>query len=138
MKKLTAIVLTFICLFSLASCSVNWTDKEIKNAKSVEITCYDSHNVPKVLGVYTITDEREVNNICNTFSLLVVKNVKITEPTAISYDIRFLDSSGNEIESVSLLFGYNVVKSNGRLYKITDEMDINRYISEDVLADMQD
>ena len=136
MKQLIAIVLIFICLFSLASCSVNWTDKEIKNAKSVEITCHSSH-VGEDSVVYTVSDEKEVGNICNTFSLLVVKKTKITEPTEMSYTIRFLDDAGKEIEAVILLFGYNVVQCNGQLYKITDEMDINRYIKEDVLTDIQ-
>lgn len=136
MKKLIAIVFIFLCLFCLASCSVNWTDKEIRNAKSVEITCYSSH-VGEDSVVYTVSDEKEVGNICNTFSLLVVKKTKITEPTKMSYTIRFLDDAGKEIEFVNLLFGFNVVQSNGQLYKITDDMDINRYIKEDVLADIQ-
>ena len=137
MKKLTALFLALICIFVLASCSVSWTDAEIKNAKSVEITCYDNHGSSDAVEVYTITDERSVNNICNTFSLLVVKKVKITEPTMMSYSIRFLDEAGNTIETVSLLFGYNVVQC-GELYKITDEMDINRYIEEDVLKNIKD
>ena len=137
MKKLTALFLALICIFVLASCSVSWTDAEIKNAKSVEITCYDNHSSSDAVEVYTITDERSVNNICNTFSLLVVKKVKITEPTMMSYSIRFLDEAGNTIETVSLLFGYNVVQC-GELYKITDEMDINRYIEEDVLKNIKD
>ena len=137
MKKLTALFLALICIFVLASCSVSWTDAEIKNAKSVEITCYDNHGSSDAVEVYTITDERSVNNICNTFSLLVVKKVKITEPTMMSYSIRFLDEAGNAIETVSLLFGYNVVQC-GELYKITDEMDINRYIEEDVLKNIKD
>ncbi len=142
MKKLIVIVLALVCMLGLVGCSifateVSWTDKEIKNAKSIEIDCYDNQGGVKVVEVYTITDEKEVNNICNTFSLLVVKKVKITEPTSMSYSIRFLDDSGNTIETVNLLFGWNVIQCGG-LYKITDEMDINRYIREDVLKDIQD
>ena len=136
MKRLISLILVCICALGLTGCSVSWTDAEIKSAKSVEITCYSSH-IGEDSVVYTVSDEKEVGNICNTFSLLVVKKAKITEPTEMSYTLRFLDSTGTEIESVNLLFGYNVVQCNGQLYKITDEMDINRYIREDVLADIQ-
>ena len=137
MKKLTALFLISICTFVLASCSVSWTDAEIKNAKSVEITCYDNHASNDSVEVYTIVDEKEVNNICNTFSLLKVKKTKITEPMSIAYSISFLDGSGNAIETVTIPFGWNVIQC-GELYKITYEMDINKYIEEDVLKDIKD
>ena len=46
MKKLIAIVLALVCMLCFVGCSmfttdVSWTDKDIKNAKSVEINCYD-------------------------------------------------------------------------------------------------
>ena len=137
MKKLIAIVLALVCMLCFVGCSifatdVSWTDKDIKNAKSVEITCYENN----ASSVYTIVDEKEVNNICNTFSLLKVKKTKITEPMSIAYSICFLDDSGNGIETVTIPFGWNVIQC-GDLYKITDEMDINRYIREDVLKDTQ-
>lgn len=119
----------------MTACSVSWTDQEIRNAESIEITCYDNAN-GDITGVYTISDEKEVNNICNTFSLLVVKKTSISEPIAMSYVIRFLDDEDKEIENVYLLHGYNVVGNNG-LFRITDEMDINRYIREDVLNKIQ-
>ena len=76
MKKLTALLLAFICILALMGCSVSWTDAEIKNAKAVEIICYDNNGSSDAVEVYTITDEKAVNNICNTFSLLVVKKLK--------------------------------------------------------------
>ena len=84
MKKLIAIVLALVCMLCFVGCSmfttdVSWTDKDIKNAKSVEITCYDNNASSDSIEVYTIVDEKEVNNICNTFSLLKVKKTKITE-----------------------------------------------------------
>ncbi len=142
MKKLILIVLASFCMLCFVGCSifatdVSWTDKDIKNAKSVEITCYDNQEGSlEVVEVYTIVDEKEVNNICNTFSLLKVKKTKITEPMSIAYSISFLDGSGNAIETVMIPFGWNVIH-RGDLYKITDEMDINRYIREDVLKDIQ-
>ena len=142
MKKLIAIVLALVCMLCFVGCSmfttdVSWTDKDIKNAKSVEINCYDIQDGSvKVVDVYTIVDEKEVNNICNTFSLLKVKKTKITKPMSLAYSISFLDGSGNAIETVIIPFGWNVIQC-GDLYKITDEMDINRYIREDVLKDAQ-
>ena len=142
MKKLIALVLALVCMLCFVGCSmfttdVSWTDKDIKNAKSVEINCYDIQDGSlKVVDVYTIVDEKEVNNICNTFSLLKVKKTKITKPMSLAYSISFLDGSGNAIETVMIPFGWNVIQC-GDLYKITDEMDINRYIREDVLKDTQ-
>ena len=141
MKKLIALVLTLVYMLCFVGCSifttdVSWTDKDIKNSKSVKITCYDNNASGDSVEVYIIVDEKEVNNICNTFSLLKVKKTKITEPMSIAYSISFLDGSDNAIETVTIPFGWNVIQC-GDLYKITDEMDINRYIREDVLKDTQ-
>ena len=135
MKRFIALVFALfalICMLAVTGCSVSWTEEEIKHAKSVEITCYDNHGSSDAVEIYTITDEKEVNSICNTFSLLVVKKAKITEPTMMSYSVRFLDGSGNTIETVNLLYGHNVIQ-----YKITGEMDINRYIRLNVLNGLQ-
>ena len=116
MKKLIAIVLASFCMLGFAGCSmfttdVSWTDKDIKNAKSVEITRYDNQDGSlEVAEVYTIVDEKEVKSICNTFSLLKVKKTKITEPMSLAYSISFLDGSGNAIETVTIPFGWNVIQ----------------------------
>ena len=141
MKKLMAITLALFCMLGLAACSifateVSWTDKDIQNAKSIEISCYDNQGDVKVVEVYTVTDETEVNNICGIFSSLAVKETKITEPMSIAYSISFLDGSGNAIEAVIIPFGWNVIQCGG-LYRITNEVDINEYIREDVLKGMQ-
>lgn len=83
MKRFISLVFALfalICMLAVTGCSVSWTEEEIKKAKSVEITCYDNHGSSDAVEIYTITDEKEVNSICNTFSLLVVKKAKITEP----------------------------------------------------------
>lgn len=83
--SLVFVLFALICMLAVTGCSVSWTEEEIKNAKSVEITCYDNHGSSDAVEIYTITDEKEVNSICNTFSLLVVKKAKITEPNDSRY-----------------------------------------------------
>lgn len=129
MKKILCLFLMMITL-SFTACSASWTDKdkEIKSSASVEITCYDING--NVTEVRTLSDEREVNNICHTFSLLAVKRTRAKEAASKSFHIRFLDDGGNEIESITLFHGSNRIESNGKSFKITDESDINRHIEE--------
>lgn len=130
MKKTISLVLALITLLCcLVGCSSKWTDEDITKAHTVEITKYnnDEHNTKLV---YTITDEKTVKNLCNTFSLLELKRVKITEPDPHSFYIRFI-GNGGDIDYVFVKFGHNViVDSNGDMHKITDDMDINRHLNE--------
>ncbi|MBQ8164042.1 MAG: hypothetical protein IJZ93_06760 [Clostridia bacterium] len=130
MKKLLALALAVVALLCcLVGCSSKWTDEDITKAHTVEIIKYnnDDHNTKLI---YTITDEKSVKNLCNTFSLLELKRVKITEPTKRSFYIRFI-GNGGDIEYVSLIYGHNVIiDSNGDMHKITDDMDINRHLNE--------
>ena len=130
MKKLIALALVVAALLCcLVGCSSKWTDEDITKAHTVEITKYnnDEHNTKLI---YTITDEKTVKNLCNTFSLLELKRVKITEPDPHSFYIRFI-GNGGDIDYVFVKFGHNViVDSNGDMHKITDDMDINRHLNE--------
>jgi len=138
MKRIFCLLLVLVLgVLALTACATAWTDKDIMDAAAVEIICYDTES-GEASDTCMITDEREVNNLCHTFSLLVVKKTRLSESTVRSYTLRFLDGSGNEIESVSLLFGCNVVENDGALFKITDEMDINRHIGEVVSEYIQD
>ena len=136
MKKFVALLLMFSISLVLISCSVSWTDKEVKNARTVEITCYD-RDVHKEAVRHIISDEKTVKRLCNTFTLLVVKRFKTTEPIEIAYSVAFLDERGEIIEDVGVLAGCNVVQNEGKCYKITDDMDLNRYIKEDILQEFE-
>ena len=130
MKKLIALALAVVTLLCcLVGCSSKWTDEDITKAHTVEITKYnnDEHNTKLI---YTITDEKTVKNLCNTFSLLELKRMKITESDPHSFYIRFI-GNGGDIDYVFVKFGHNViVDSNGDMHKITDDMDINRHLNE--------
>lgn len=137
MKRICCLLLLLAFgVMALTACATAWTDKDIIDAAAVEIICYDNES-GEISHTCMITEEREVNNLRHTFSLLAVKKTRRSEPMAGSYTIRFLDGSGNEIESLSLFFGCNVVENDGTLFKITDEMDINRHIGEVVSEYMQ-
>ena len=78
MKKLIALVLAVVALLCcLIGCSSKWTDEDITKANTIEITKYNNDYYNTKL-IYTITDEETVRNLCNTFSLLELKKVKIT------------------------------------------------------------
>ena len=130
MRKTLSLLLTLITLLCcLVGCSSKWTDEDITKAHTIEITKYNNDDYNTKL-IYTITDERTVRNFCNTFSLLELKRVKVTEPTERSFYIRFI-GNGGDIDNVFVIYGHNViVDSNGDMHKITDEMDINRHLNE--------
>ena len=130
MKKLLALALAVVVLLCcLVGCSSKWTDEDITKAHTVEIIKHNDDEYNTKL-TYTITDEETVKNLCNTFSLLELKKVKITEPTKRSFEILFI-GNGGDIEYASFIYGHNVIQgSDGNMHKITDEMDINRYLNE--------
>ncbi len=126
MKKITALCLAFVCVLGLMGCSAPWTDKEIKNSASVEIRKYDNG---KLCGVYTVSNDNEVSDICKKISSLPAKKMDYHKPARTQYSIYFLNNEGQEIQSVDFLFG-NTVVTNGGIYGITDEINIMEYIEE--------
>lgn len=129
MKKALSFCLLFSLLLGmLTACSAKWTDEDLSQAHTVEITEYGEDYETKT--TYTITDERTVNNLRHTFSLLALKRTRIQEPAEKSFHIRFLGANG-EIDHITILAGHNVVQDrHGELYRITDDMDINRHLRE--------
>ena len=128
-KTLSLVSVLIILLLCFAGCSSKWTDEDITKAHTIEIIKYNNDYYNTKL-IYTITDEETVKNLCNTFSLLELKRVKVTEPTKRSFYIRFI-GNGGDIDNVFVIYGHNViVDSKGDMHKITDEMDINRHLNE--------
>ena len=129
MKRIILIIIAITLSLSLSSCSPKWTREDISKAHTVEITAYDSEN-PNIKVIYTITDEQAVANLCNTFSILDLKDAHIKETIEKSFYIRFI-GNGGEIDHISVIAGHNAIQDkHGDLYKITDEVDIERYVSE--------
>ena len=129
MKRILSMVVVFVLCISVCSCSAKWTDEDITKAHTVEITKYDSED-PNIKVIYTITDAETVKNLCNTFSLLELKDAHVKETIAKSFYIRFI-GNGGEIDHITVISGRNTIQDkHGDLYNITDEMDINRHINE--------
>ena len=135
MKKAWGCLILAVIMLCVSACDNRaWTDRDLTEATSVEIVCYDTTGKSDAKITYRITDAREVQNICNTFSLLALKEIRLTEPAELSYCVYFLNASGNEIESIYLLLDTNTVQTrDGKYFQITDEMDLNRHIKEDVI-----
>ena len=129
MKKSLSFCLLFSLLLGmLTACSAKWTDEDLSQAHTVEITEYGEGYETKT--TYTITDERTVNNLRHTFSLLELEKTRVQGHTEKSFYIRFLGANG-EIDHITILAGRNVVQDrHGELYRITDDMDINRHLRE--------
>lgn len=129
MKRLLLLILSIVLCLSICSCSSKWTKEDISKAHTVEIIKYDDEN-RNVQVIYTITDAETVQNLCNTFSVLKLKDTHIKEKTEKSFYIRFI-GNGGEIDHVTVIAGYNTLQDkHGDLYKITDEMDMDRYLNE--------
>ena len=129
MKRILSVIIILAFLVSLCSCSAKWTNEDITKTHKIEITKYKSDN-PNIKVIYTITDEDVVNRFTNTFSELEVKDAHIREAIDRSYYIRFL-GNGGEIDHITIITGHNTLQDkHGDLFKITDEIDIEDYISE--------
>ena len=130
MKKTIALVLTVAALLCcLVGCSSKWTDEDITKAHTVEITKYDGDDY-NTKTIYNITDKETVRNLCNTFSIIELTDTRIKGTTKKAYYIRFI-GNGGEIDHVTVIQGHNTLQDrHGDLYKITDEMDIERHLNE--------
>ena len=129
MKRLLLVILAIALCLCICSCSSKWTQEDISQAHTVEITKYHDED-PNVQDIYTISDAETVRNLCNTFSVLALKDTHIKETVEKSFYIRFI-GNGGEIDHVTVIAGHNTLQDqHGDLYKITDEMDLERYLHE--------
>lgn len=129
MKRLLLMILAIALCVCICSCSSKWTKEDISKAHTVEITKYHDED-PNVQDIYTISDAETVRNLCNTFSVLALKDTHIKETVEKSFYIRFI-GNGGEIDHVTVIAGHNTLQDqHGDLYKITDEMDLEHYLHE--------
>ena len=120
----------------LFSCARPISEENLYRASSVEITAHGNGNMASEIQI--ISDGREVANLANTFSLLSVKRGKIDDSIKKSYTVRFLDEDGGEIEVFSLYEGSNAIECGKKVYRITDDGDLNYHIREEVLKSPKD
>ena len=132
MKRFFAIMLLVLLTLPMVSCATQNPMKDSltasRDAGSIEIRVYPSGD--KDFVDYAITDRQSVREICDKLSSLSLEKVKITEPIAASYSIRFCNASGVPIHSITVISGKNVIDYDGeQLYSVQDDFDVHAYIA---------
>jgi hypothetical protein len=88
--------------------------------------------------IYTTSEEEIVRNICNTFSLLALEKTRTAGTLEIAYCIYFQNDAWDEIDHIYILSDYRTVQNSaGRMFRITDEMDLDRHIRKELLPKME-
>ncbi len=136
MKRSIAFLLSLVLLgMTLCGCAARSPLPDLSDARSVEIRVYSQQD--QSYTDYLIKDRKVVRKICDFFSSLECKKVKITEPLEVTYEVRILYSTGTAIAQIGLVAGHNVMDYDGDLHKITGEENVNRYIAS-IVADATD
>lgn len=122
-------VLFIVLTVSLCSCAVKWTERDITQARRVEITVYDRQD-PNIQVIYTIDDHEAVEELCQTFANLDLKKTKLKGMTQASYYVRFT-GHGRELDHFTVITGHNTIQDRkGNSYLITEEIDVEDYLSK--------
>ena len=140
MKKTRICLLLAIILLCVSACgdAKSWTDRDLTSAKSVKIVCYGTTEKSYEKMIYTTSEEEIVRNICNTFSLLALEKTRTAETLEIAYCIYFQNDAWDEIDHIYILSDYRTVQNSaGRMFRITDEMDLDRHIRKELLPKME-
>ena len=97
--------------------------KEIKIRVFFDITGYDHID-------YTISDANKVQEICNTFSELKLKDYRsYCKPYGISYALTFMDSEGERIKGISVVTGGDCIDCGTKgLFEITNDINMQEYM----------
>lgn len=78
---------------------------------------------------YTISDMEIIQDICNTFSELELKDYgRHCKPYAVSYELTFLDLNGDRIEVISVVYDDVISYGTKGLLRIKDGININEYL----------
>ena len=139
MKRIWICLLLALVLLITQGCSgdQSWTDRDLTKATAVMVVSYGTSGKSYEKMFYTTSDEKLVHNISNTFSKLVTERVRTAETLEIAYCVYFKDDAGNEIEHIYLYSDNCTVQSRtGKMYRITDEMDLNRHLREEIVPKM--
>ena len=136
MKKILVCLLAMILLCASAcEQDVRWTDQDLARANSVQIVCYGTEGEQTIFS----THEKEViQNISNTFSLLDLEKVRTAETLQLSYCVYFMNDAWDEIDRIYILSDNRTVQnSRGKMFRMTDEMDLERHIRQELLPKME-
>ena len=128
-KTVPLVILAFLTVaICLSGCSTKRLFEELSQTASIEIRAFSMTD--QTYTDHTVTDAAAVRRICDAFSSLELKKVKITEPLEVSYEICFLYPSRLAIQSVAVIAGENVIDCDGTLYKITNGVEIGALVAE--------
>ena len=131
MKKLIALVLSFVSILALAGCSNSYEINDLSQTVSISIRVYSiSENS---YTEYDISDKEIVQETCDLFSSLETEKYKTDKELGRFYTIRFLNQNGVEIESVVIISNVNnaiMVNSNNIVYRITNDIKIVERVEE--------
>lgn len=100
MKKLTAIVLLFICIFGLVTCSSNPLI-DLNKTNEIEIIQFDKLSGTEIRTV-VLTDESSIDYIVNNLQSLKFEKMDYNEPTVLEYRLVFCNSSNKIIKTISI------------------------------------
>lgn len=132
MKKLLAMVLTFVCVFSLAGCGKEKTvifDFPFEVADVVNVEMYHYSGVPVSAEKKVVVAEKDIKNLYDLFDGLSLKEEKVEEITGAEVvSFRFNLADGTNYE---LIYGAHAVKS-GSLKSATGGFEYST--SADILA----
>lgn len=129
MKRTLLLILALALSLSLFSCGPDEIVADLSTAKTVEIAAHAMDGSRDVKH-YQITNAVVVSTVANTFARFVLERVEITEPTKISYEIRFLDVEGRELDAYTVLAGHNVIERDGVQYQLRDDMNLDGYLDD--------
>lgn len=133
MKRILSFALS-VCLlvFCLAGCAQSTAVGDLSHTSYIEVRAFSMTD--QTYNDYVISDYKTVDEICATFTSLTLKKVKITEPLAMTYQLRFFDHAHREFDSLMLIAGKNTLDYGGDLYNVLDDCDLQAYMDGIVLG----
>lgn len=117
-----------VCFLSICmnGCSSKNVISDLSQTTLIKIRVHSGSNT---YTDYTISDAEAVQSICDTFSSLELKKVKMTEPLYGIYSVAFFKTEGTvAIESLIIVGGKNVIDDGKDLYEIKNDLNIHNYL----------
>lgn len=113
MKKLTALILAFICVLSLNGCSSKTKNFKVTDAAS--ITVMSGSTGERIV----ITDAKDISYITENINAITFSRGEKVNSDGWDCFLSWRDESGNEIERLTVLDGYTVIY-DGYFYRGMD------------------
>lgn len=133
-RVVSGIVLIFSLAVCLAGCKTGSKAVigDLSQTASVEVTVYPKTGHRTMS--YVISDKETIQDICEMFSSLELKKVRIVKPIASTYGVSFYDGDGKRMNGATLITG-NVIDCGDKLYKVLNDIDIDAFVSDIALQE---